>query len=132
MPASDQRHCHYGRRSFLLLSPNDAKPGISYLSTFRHLLSFLSNPSRQVKVTVVKTAKARAGVDPHFFYLLFTPFFPNRKNYIASQRFDFRNRIRKNKKGGTFLDPTSGFFSLAGITQRPVLQEKGPPQGRGS
>ena len=30
-----------------------------------------------------------------------------------------------------FWIPYQDFF-LAGITQRPVLQEKGPPQGRGS
>ena len=35
------------------------------------------------------------------------------------------------KKGGHFGSYRRDFF-LAGITQRPVLQEKGPPQGRGS
>ena len=47
------------------------------------------------------------GRNPLRFLCVFSPIFPELKNYILSQRFDFINRIRRMKKGGlTILDLT--------------------------
>ena len=78
------------------------------------------------KVTVSLVHQRGGGTS----FFVFPPIFPNWKNHISSQRVDFRNRIRKNKKGGVtsrhVFGPYIRIFFLAGITQRPVLREKRP------
>ena len=53
--------------------------------------------------------------------------------YLSERWGGFRREVgvKKSNDDDEILDPI-GFFFFSGITQRPVLQEKGPPQGRGS